>query len=162
MMTEDRRECTLSGDGQTPMMVALLNESGRLKITPTGTSMYPTLRGGRDEVILEKLRAADGQNSHCRIKRGDILAYRRGNGVYVLHRVYRVRRDGVYMLGDCQTCPEGPLERSCFFARAAVLIRDGKEISLKSSVKWKLFGRLWLFLRPLRPVLLRLKEKMTG
>lgn len=64
-------------------------------IAGTGTSMEPLIRADRDKVLLAPLpdRA---------LLPGDIVLYRRSNGQTVLHRIFRVRKDGYDMLGDGQ------------------------------------------------------------
>lgn len=59
-----------------------------------GTSMTPFLHPG-DTVYLSLLTRPP--------RRGDILLYVRPGGRYILHRVIRVERDGLKMLGDSQT-----------------------------------------------------------
>ena len=120
----------------------LLDENEYVQISPEGYSMYPILCPGRDQVILKKL----GEE---RIRRGQVLLYRRESGTLVLHRVFRVREDGIYMVGDNQSEVEGPLPREAFLARAVAFVRKGRRFSEKNLV-YVVLTRIWLFLRPLR------------
>ena len=86
--------------------IEMLLEDGKIiQIKPQGYSMYPLLLPGRDEVQIEK-------TDITKVKRGDVLLYRRQEGILVLHRVYRRTKDGLYMVGDNQTEIEGPLALS--------------------------------------------------
>lgn len=124
----------------------LLEEGKILQIRPQGYSMYPLLVPGRDEVILEK-------TDPSRAKRGDVLLYRRaGQGILVLHRVYRHNKKGLYMVGDNQTVIEGPIALSQVKGRMTACIRNGKKLSVKHPC-YVIGSRLWLALRVFRPVI---------
>lgn len=120
----------------------LLEENELVKIMPEGYSMYPLVVPGRDRVTLKK---ADPKG----IRRGEVWLYRRPSGILVLHRVWKVRKDGVYMVGDNQSETEGPLPLECFKAKVTSFERKGKEFSAKNPIYVVLSG-LWLCMRPLR------------
>ena len=61
-----------------PVIQDVLEQNGSVVLTITGTSMYPTMLGGRDQVVLEKPDRA--------LKRGDLPLYRRKNGQFILHK----------------------------------------------------------------------------
>ena len=68
-------------------------------LTVTGGSMLPLLAGGRDRVTLGPVPD--------RLRRGEVLLYRRADGSYVLHRLTSFRQDGTLVFcGDRQTEPE--------------------------------------------------------
>ena len=69
----------------------LINEKELVQITPEGYSMYPLMVPGRDQVVIKK---TDPE----RIRRGQVWLYRRPSGMLVLHRVWKVCKDGVYMV----------------------------------------------------------------
>ena len=104
--------------------------------------MYPLVCPGRDQVILTKI------GDH-RVKRGDVLMYRRDTGMLVLHRVWKVKKDGIYMVGDNQSEVEGPLAAEQMKARLVALIRKGKRIEADNPL-YLGWSHIWLFLRPLR------------
>ena len=124
---------------------ALLAEGKRIQIHPEGFSMYPLLVPGRDEVILEK---TDPKTA----KRGDVLLYRRKEGILVLHRVYRHDDTGFYMVGDHQKEIEGPLFEEQIRGKMTAFIRCGRPVSVKNPW-YVIYSRLWLFLRPFRPAI---------
>jgi signal peptidase len=129
-------------------IMPVLFEGHNLRIPVSGFSMSPLIVGGRDEVILS---SAEGR----KLKRGDIVLYVRDDGTHVLHRVHHITDDGCFMVGDAQTWIEGPVERQKVLAVAEAVIRKGRMISCKGS-GYKLISEVWLFLRPVRPVVMRL------
>ena len=136
----------------------LLEENELVKITPEGYSMYPLVVPGRDRVTLKK---ADPNG----IRRGEVWLYRRPSGILVLHRVWKVREDGIFMVGDNQSEVEGPLTKDRFFAKVVTFKRKGKEFSARNPIYVVLSG-LWLWMRPLRLPIMKplavLKKKLRG
>lgn len=147
-------------DGRIPAaewmtaMTPLLAGGHRLKICPSGTSMVPFIRGGRDEVIL---CSAAGKE----LRRGDIVLYRREDGVHVLHRIHHVERGACYMLGDFHTWIEGPVERENILAVASSFIRKGREIQC-DGLCYRLLSETWLLTRPFRPLVFRIRGILPG
>ena len=124
----------------------LLKEGQPIQIYPQGYSMYPMFVPGRDAAVIEKAEIAG-------LRRGDVVLYRReGSGILVLHRIWRVREGGFYLVGDNQSEVEGPLEPSQIRGMLTGFIRKGKYTSVKNPV-YRAASALWLFLRPVRPVL---------
>ena len=70
----------------------VLEEVGVYVSTPLGKSMRPMLRGGRDNILVEKPTG--------RLKKYDVALYTRADGTSVLHRVVRVREHDYAMRGD--------------------------------------------------------------
>ncbi|MCI9446635.1 MAG: hypothetical protein HFH36_04420 [Lachnospiraceae bacterium] len=120
----------------------LLWDGNTVQITISGYSMYPMLVPGRDSVILAPLNGVQP-------KRGDVMLYRRDSSILVLHRVWRVRRDGIYMVGDNQTETEGPLRADQMRGRLEAFIRKGRQIPA-SSFPYRVYAVLWLWMRPIR------------
>lgn len=80
----------------------LLKDGSAIRLKPQGYSMYPLFHPGRDEAVIEAYPI------HL-LRRGDIILYRREQGILVLHRICRITSDGFYLVGDNQTEIEGPL-----------------------------------------------------
>lgn len=123
----------------------LLEQGQRIQIRPQGYSMYPMFVPGRDEAILEK---AGGR----RLRRGDVILYRRDGGILVLHRICKLREGAIYTVGDNQREVEGPLRPDQVRGILTGFIRKGKFRSVKNPV-YRAASGLWLFLRPIRPLL---------
>lgn len=135
-----------------------LNKGTIVQLKPRGYSMYPLLIPGRDEARIAPL------GSH-RIKKGDVLLYRRESGMLVLHRVARRIGNELYMVGDNQSKKEGPLRLEQMRGIMIGFVRSGSYHSVHNPV-YALYASLWLFLRPLRPVISRtvsrLKHRLRG
>lgn len=123
----------------------LLRQNKAIQIRPQGYSMYPFLIPERDEVIIESV------DPH-KIKRGDVILYRRPGSILVLHRVYRHDRTGIYTVGDNQTAIEGPIEEEVVKGILAGRVRDGKFVPV-SAPMYRITSGIWLRLRIFRPVI---------
>lgn len=131
----------------------LLMQGNPVHFSPQGYSMYPVIVPGRDSVVVYPVEGR-------KLKRGDVALYRRygalvskgdpETGMLVIHRVWRHKKDGIYMVGDNEKNVEGPLQESQFVGIMEELHRKGRVISRKNLLYRFLTG-LWLFLRPLRP-----------
>ena len=125
----------------------LIKEKELVQITPEGYSMYPLMVPRRDQVVIKK---TDPE----RIRRGQVWLYRRQSGMLVLHRVWKVRKEGIYMVGDNQTQVEGPLPREAFIGMVVTFIRKGKNFG-SGNVLYVILSRIWLLLRPFRMVIMK-------
>lgn len=130
---------------------ALLRQGERNVAVPvTGSSMIPFLHNG-DMVYLEAPKR--------KLKRGDIVLYTRENGQYVLHRIWRLCRDGgVAVVGDAQQETEYLPRRECIHGLVTSVRHQGR-ILTPSSLRWQIYRRVWLWLRPVRYRLLALRSK---
>ncbi len=126
----------------------LLRQGKSVQLPITGYSMYPLLVPGRDRVILAP---AD----HMPYRRGDVMLYRREKGILVLHRIWKRKKDGYYMVGDNQKEIEGPLREDQLIGVMTGMIRDGKERSC-DGMGYRVYSAVWLMLRPIRPLLSRM------
>ena len=130
----------------------LLKQGNTIQIKPQGYSMYPVLVPGRDEAVIEPLKGR-------KLKRGDVALYRRREeltaGILVLHRVWKVNSEGIYMVGDNQKEVEGPLAPEQFLGIMAGMYRKGKYISC-SNFGYRFLTGVWLWLRPIRMPIARM------
>lgn len=119
-------------------------EHNVIKIKPVGYSMYPVIVPGRDYVYIEK-------TEFDTLKRGDVILYKRKEpeAIYVLHRIYKVKPEGVYTVGDNQSVCEGPLTREQVLGKMIALDRKGRHINV-TNVIYKLLTGIWLDLRTVR------------
>ena len=74
----------------------LLEAGEIIQIYPEGYSMYPMFVPGRDAAVIKK---ADVK----KIRRADVVLYRRKGSILVLHRVVKRKGGQFYMAGDNQT-----------------------------------------------------------
>lgn len=130
----------------------LLQEADSVPLVISGQSMSPFLRHGRDTVYLSRL---------CREpKKGDMLLYRRDNGTYILHRVYRIRSGRYDMIGDGQLGIEPGIRPDQLLATVAAVRRNGKLLR-PGHFLWGFFAHIWRWLVPVRPALLKLYAFLT-
>ena len=141
----------ISPEQAIPRMRALLEEGIPCHLTVTGDSMRPFLRHQRDGVILTPVSGE--------ICRGDILFYLRAPNAPILHRVHRVEGEQLIMCGDAQTGLE-PIARAQVLGIVSHIKREGKVIPCDHR-RLRLSVAVWMCLRPVRPYLLALLNKLT-
>ena len=127
----------------------LIDDGHEVVITVAGWSMEPLLRNGRDRVLL--------RNPTDLLKRGDIVFYQRKNGQFVLHRIFKIRNEGYYMMGDRLIDLEGPIEADAIFAIVTEVERNGRWISTDAFC-WKFICGAWRALYPVRKLAYRLRK----
>ena len=131
--------------GEKQDIEKLLVQGNTVQFKPQGYSMYPLFVPGRDEAVVAP---ADPKQ----LKRGDVVLYRRDGSILVLHRIWKRKEDGFYLVGDNQKEIEGPLRPDQMKGILVQVIRKGRQFST-GNVFYRLSAALWLWLRPLRPVL---------
>lgn len=70
----------------------LLERDGRYISVPSGISMLPMIRGRKDAVVIEKIVNKP--------KRYDLVLYKRGKDLGVIHRVIKLKNDKYIICGD--------------------------------------------------------------
>lgn len=129
-----------------PFIKEILSKDKQVRITVTGSSMYPFLRENIDSVELTGA-------SFSALKKGDIALIQRENGQYILHRVLLKKGGSFFIVGDAQQWIEGPLAESQLVAVASAIYRKDLRISCEGR-GWKLVSLLWLKLLPFREQLI--------
>lgn len=125
----------------------LLKAGACIQIYPQGYSMYPFIDPRRDEVVLAGIEEGSA------LRRGDVVLYRRENGMLVLHRIYKIGQDGLYLLGDHQTAIEGPVRREQVKGKMTGMVRDGRYMDV-GNPGYRMLSVVWLWLRPARRVIM--------
>ena len=126
-----------------PSLLELLEETAAVPLVISGSSMAPFLRHGRDTVYLSRITQPP--------RRGDMILYRRDNGSYVLHRVYKAG-SSYTMVGDAQTLLEHGIRPDQMLARVSAVCRNGKRLE-KGSFCWDFFEVFWIRAIGARPAL---------
>lgn len=134
-----------------PVIEEKLKSGGTFEINFNGTSMLPLLVEGRDTVIL---KAFDGN-----LKKYDIPLYKRSDGHYVLHRVIGVNGDTFTACGDNQWAVEEGVKQEQIIGVVCTINRKKKRVSVDSPA-YKLYCRVWVFLRPVRGYIVKVKGKL--
>ena len=118
-----------------------------------GSSMAPFLCHNRDYIYFTK--------PERELRRGDMVFYQRDSGRYVMHRIYKVKPDGYYMVGDAQTQIEGPLRREQIVAVITQVKRAGKMIR-PGDFWWEFFEHIWIRIVPARRIVTALYGMLSG
>lgn len=126
-----------------PPLLELLEDTPSVPLTITGDSMTPFLSHGRDMVFLSKITRPP--------QKGDMILYRRDNGNYVLHRVYKAGSTYT-MVGDAQTLLEKGIRPEQMLAIVTEVNRKGKMLK-KGSFWWDFFEKIWIRMVPVRPAI---------
>ncbi len=123
-----------------PLIQEELDAGRSVRFSPSGTSMLPMLREGKDSVILSPLPR--------KLKKYDLPLYRRASGQYVMHRIVKV--GSTYTcIGDNQFYEETDLQHAQMIALVTSFYRGNKEIRT-SNVCYRTYCRLWHHSRPIR------------
>ncbi|MBE5936668.1 MAG: hypothetical protein E7265_01405 [Lachnospiraceae bacterium] len=138
--------------GTLSKIISMLGDEQYYKISPNGYSMFPFFSGYRDILYVSK--------PDYPLKRGDIALYVRNDNTHVVHRIHHVNFNNdnreYYMLGDNQTFIEGPISETQIIGVVKKINRKGKEILCDSSKLYITLWKIWIFLRPIRPLFLSL------
>lgn len=119
----------------------LLKQGKTIQFNPIGWSMVPLFIPPDDQAVVTP--------DFDKIKRLDVMVYRRPGGPLVIHRVYKVTKEGIYMVGDRQVEIEGPLPYECMLGKMVSFVRKGHTYSTKN-VFYKAYSVIWMWLRPMR------------
>lgn len=130
----------------------LANEGQELSLVIAGNSMSPFLVHERDLIYFKKPDRP--------LKRGDMVFFQRKNGLYVMHRIWKKKPEGYYIVGDSQLEVEGPVQEDQIFALITGVCRKGKQLA-PGDFWWEFFARVWIRIVPLRKYLIRLYGKIV-
>ena len=126
-----------------PVILAALGRRQHVRLTVTGSSMFPFIRGG-DTVEIEPL--------HLPPVVGDLILARcpptPAGERYVLHRVIRVAGGEYFLRGDAQRDWEGPFSRGDLLGRATRVFRRGRAVRVDQGL-WRRLGLAWNRCAPL-------------
>lgn len=125
-----------------------LTEQGKsVSMLIAGSSMSPFLIHERDYIYFEKPKRP--------LKKGDMVFYQRRSGQYVMHRICKVRKDGLYdIIGDNQMVIEPGIRRDQIFALITKVKRKGKMLE-PGDFWWVFFEKVWIRCIRLRPAIFR-------
>ena len=124
----------------------MMEEGLEVPLLVSGSSMSPFIIHQRDRILLRRIDSP--------LRRGDMAMFQREDGTYVMHRICRIRGGEYYFVGDAQTEVEGPVRRDRIFAVVTAVQRKG--VWQKPGMFWwEFFRTVWLWLRPVRPWLVK-------
>lgn len=114
-----------------------IKELGYAVVPITGTSMLPLLKEGRDLVELEPC-------SQERLKKGDVVLYKKNDGTLVLHRIIKTENEEFFTaLGDHQFNNDERVNNNQIIAVACGFFIKGRYVNEKT--RWyRLYKKIWL------------------
>ena len=124
----------------------LLVRDGRFVYTNVGGSMLPLLRQRRDIIEIH----AKGPE---RCKKYDVVLYKR-EGMYILHRILKVLKNGYLIAGDNNTFTDPPVTDDMILGVLTRVVRNGKSIT-PDNFWYRCYMHLWCDCYPLRFFILR-------
>lgn len=131
------------------MVKLQLAEQNCASLNVTGTSMRPMLSHLQDRVLLKKPE---------KLKKGDIILYRRENGRYILHRIIYKEANGYICSGDNQWEREH-IRESWVIAVVTDFYKKEKRYSICHK-GYRFYAWLWRVLFPIRRPILWLARKL--
>ena len=130
----------------------ILEKEGVYVSNTKGISMLPTLKEGRDAVVI--LPCTE------RLKKYDVALYRRGDQ-YVLHRVIEVLPDSYVIRGDnCLKKEYGITDRD-IIGKLTSFYRKNKEVNMNGA-PYKLYSRLIRVCHPFVSFKIKLKARLRA
>lgn len=124
----------LKNDMENLSYETLIATLGSVVIHPTGISMRPFLKEGRDSVVV----CAPSEP----LKKYDIVLYRAPDGGYVMHRIIKIDGEKLVICGDnCRGWEHGHTTGDIIGVVTAVC--RGEKQEQVHSVKNKIYERLW-------------------
>ena len=114
-----------------------IKELGYAVAPIAGTSMMPLLKEGRDRVELEPC-------SQERLKKGDVVLYKKNDGTLVLHRIIKTENGEFFtVLGDHQFNNDEWVNKNQIIAVACGFFIKGRYVNEKT---WwyRLYKKIWL------------------
>ena len=134
---------------QLVQLLAVQLEKGQAPLRVTGSSMHPILRDQKDTVYLQTPRKP--------LKKGDVILYRRDNGVYVLHRIVKCRGEERYICSGDNQWEKETVDATQVIAVVDGFVRKGK-IYQENHTGYRLWVAVWLLLFPVRRPILALRR----
>lgn len=134
------------------MLRELVREGKEVSMIITGSSMTPFLFHQKDTICF---REPDRP-----LRKGDMVFYERKDGRFVMHRIYKVKTEGLYIVGDAQKEIEGPVDRDQIFAIVTKAQRRGKWIG-PGDFWWEFFEHIWIRLVPFRRIIMKTYNIIT-
>lgn len=128
----------------------ILDTFGKYTGLTMGQSMWPLIHQQRDNIIIVKPEG--------RLKKYDIPVYLLPSGKYVMHRIIDVKDDHYVILGDGLTNIEYVTD-DMICGKLVGFYKNGKRyIDLENNKGYKLYSKIWVALRPIRPAFLFVKS----
>ncbi len=113
----------------------VLQEVGFIVTNFKGTSMNPLLKCERDKVFIEKPKK--------RLEKYDVALYKRSNGMYVLHRVYKVMPSSYIFWGDNQLVLEFGVKDEDVLGVCKGFYKGERFVDFEKGLRYGLYKFFW-------------------
>lgn len=120
----------------------MVSEGTSVTIAVRGNSMNPFIVDGRDSITLGPFRNEE-------LQRGCVALVRDVRGEYLVHRIIAREGETVILLGDGNLRATEKAQVSEVIAVLRSIERKGRTIST-SSLLWRTYSWIWMFLKPVR------------
>ena len=114
-----------------------------VRIQLQGYSMCPLIRCRRDYVTIRPVFRP--------LIRGDIVLFRRPDGVYAAHRVWKLSENTIQTLGDNCYDPDAPVAAGDVLGLVTHVTRGERTFCVDTPI-WRFLGRCWSSLLPLHRI----------
>ncbi len=135
-----------------PLICEIISSGGSFRLFPKGISMLPTIKQGVDSVELAAPK---------KLKKYDIVLYKRPNGQFVIHRIMKIKNDEVALCGDNQVAVEKGVEANVVLAKV-VGIYKGEKLFKNTDFSYKLYSFLWANTRIIRRFYRGIKRRIKN
>lgn len=134
-----------------PQFVKMIDEGHTITFKLRGISMRPFLEDCRDKVVLRKPQEP---------KVGDAVLAEISKGVYVLHRIVKIKGNDIVLQGDGNLSTER-CKRNDIRAVAEAFYRKGHtNPDYTAGWKWRIYSFIWMHLLPIRRYLLFIDRRL--
>lgn len=124
----------------------ILDECGKYTGLTMGTSMWPLIHQQKDNIIVVK--------NENRLKKYDVPVYVTKSGKYVMHRIIEVHDDHYIIMGDNLLNREYVTD-DMICGRLVGFFKNGKKyIDCDNNKLYRAYSKIWVALRPVRPVII--------
>ena len=134
------------------MVEAEIAEGKAVRFRLKGNSMFPLLRNGKDEVILEKCFPEN-------LRPMDVVLFRYRDG-HVLHRILERKGGNLLLQGDGSIAAKEQCTIDDLVGKVTSVHRPSGRIVSVESWKWKFPSRLWRSMGYSRKWILRVAYKL--
>lgn len=134
-----------------PVIEEKIKNGAEVTINPGGKSMLPLIKPGRDSAVLIKLPD--------KLKKYDVVLYRRKSGMFVLHRIIGTKNGKYVMRGDNEYMTEYGIEPEKVLAYMVSVIRNKRQISVKS-FKYRLYAVIRVKIQSLKRLIMSIKRRI--
>lgn len=124
----------------------ILDKYGTYTGLTVGTSMKPLLHEQKDNIIIVKPKE--------RLKKYDVALYVTDYGKYIMHRVIEVHSDHYIITGDNLLAREYVTDDMICGKLVGFYKNGRKYVDCENGRLYKLYSRVWVALRPVRPIII--------